>query len=96
LNKKNITIFAIVIVLFAAMYYLLPKPMEQTYTQFKLDALNRTGTVCAGGHSSRLVLNLQNARACATRIVGAAGIQAHHIAELGLRSAEGCTTYIRR
>jgi thioredoxin 1 len=43
LNKKALSIFAIVIVLFAAIFFLLPKPLAEPFTQTRLDALNRSG-----------------------------------------------------
>jgi thioredoxin 1 len=43
LNKKTLSIFALVLVLIAAMIYMLPKPLAQAYTQTRLDALMQSG-----------------------------------------------------
>jgi thioredoxin len=43
LNKRTLSISAIVLILFAAIFFLLPKPLAETYTQARLDALNRSG-----------------------------------------------------
>ncbi|MDX8385000.1 MAG: thioredoxin family protein [Gallionella sp.] len=43
LSKRAWSIFAAVLALFAAVYFMLPKPLAETYTQAKLDALNQSG-----------------------------------------------------
>lgn len=41
MSKKSLSIFAVVLVLVAAMLYLLPRPLAEPYTQARLDELNR-------------------------------------------------------
>jgi len=43
MSKKVWSIFAIVLVLFAAIFFLLPKPLAESFTQTRLDELNRSG-----------------------------------------------------
>jgi thioredoxin 1 len=43
LNKRILFISSIVLVLFAAIFFLLPKPLAEPFTQTRLDALNRSG-----------------------------------------------------
>lgn len=43
MNKRALSIFSVVLVLIAAMFYLLPKPLAEPFTQSRLDALNRSG-----------------------------------------------------
>jgi thioredoxin 1 len=43
LKKRTLSISTIVLVLFAAIFFLLPKPLAEPFTQSRLDALNRTG-----------------------------------------------------
>lgn len=43
LSKRALSIFAFAVVLFAAMFYLLPRPLAEPFTQARLDALNRAG-----------------------------------------------------
>lgn len=42
-SNKALHIFVIILALIAAVFFLLPKPLAETYTQAKLDALNRSG-----------------------------------------------------
>jgi len=43
LSKRALSISAFALVLFAAMFYLLPRPLAEPFTQARLDALNRAG-----------------------------------------------------
>jgi len=43
LSKKAWTIFAVILALLLAAYFMLPKPLAETYSLAKLDALNRSG-----------------------------------------------------
>jgi thioredoxin 1 len=43
LKKRTLSISTIVLVMFAAIFFLLPKPLAEPFTQSRLDALNRTG-----------------------------------------------------
>jgi thioredoxin 1 len=43
MSKKAWSISAIALVLFAAIFFLLPKPLAEPFTQARLDALNRSG-----------------------------------------------------
>ena len=43
MNKKALSISAFVLVLFASIFFLLPKPHAEPFTQTRLDALNRSG-----------------------------------------------------
>jgi thioredoxin 1 len=43
LKKRTLSISTIVLVLFAAIYFLLPKPLAEPFTQTRLDTLNRSG-----------------------------------------------------
>jgi thioredoxin len=43
LNKRTLSISAVVLVLFAAIFFLLPKPLAEPFSQTRLDALNRSG-----------------------------------------------------
>jgi thiol-disulfide isomerase/thioredoxin len=43
LSKRALSIFAFALVLFAAMFYMLPRPLAEPFTQARLDALNRAG-----------------------------------------------------
>lgn len=42
-NKRTLHIFVIVLALIAVVFFLLPKPLAKTFTQARLDALNRSG-----------------------------------------------------
>lgn len=43
MNKKTLSISAIVIALLASIFFLLPKPLAESFTQTRLDALNQSG-----------------------------------------------------
>ena len=40
MSKKALSISMVVLVLFAAIFFLLPKPLAEPFTQTRLDALN--------------------------------------------------------
>ncbi len=42
-NNRTLSISAIVLVLIAAIFFLLPKPLAEPFSQTRLDALNRSG-----------------------------------------------------
>lgn len=43
LDKNGLSIAAIILAMFAAIYFLLPQPLAESFTQTRLDALNQSG-----------------------------------------------------